>query len=175
MKSLVCATLCLVMSGICAGQTSSSSEQSLQSILEELRSIHSEIRAETARSQSMQILLAELQIQSEALARTTQRVDAARLTTSGVKEGVGRATADLTRAEEAQSSAATEADKTKIANEVSRLKDGLASMKRQEQDRESNQQQAEAAMERAQAAYDGIEDQLSALMKTLRASSESSK
>jgi hypothetical protein len=88
-----------------------------------------------------------------------------------VQEGVRRATADLTRAEETQSKAATEADKTTIANEVSRLKDGLASIKRQEQDRASNQQEAEAALQRVQAAYDGVEDQLSALMKTLRASS----
>jgi uncharacterized protein YoxC len=172
MKSLICATLCFVMPGICVGQTTSSSEQSLQAILSELRSIHSEIRAETARSQSMQLLLAELQVQSEALARATQRVDAARSMTSGVQEGVRRATADLTRAEEAQTTAAMEADKTRVANEVSRLKDGLASMKRQEQDRSSNQQEAEAALQRVQAAYDGVENQLSALMKTLRASSE---
>ena len=34
------------------------------------------------------------------------------------------------------------------------------------------QQEAEAALQRVQAAYDGVEDQLSALMKTLRASTE---
>ena len=172
MKSLICAGLCLLMPGICVGQASSSSEQSLQAILNELPSIHAELRAETARSQSMQILLAELQVQSEALARATQRVDAARSRTGDLQEGVRRITADLNRVEEAQSTTATEADKTRVASEVSRLKDGLASMKRLEQDQASRQQEAEASLQKTQGTYDNIEDQLSALIKTQRASPE---
>ena len=45
-------------------------------------------------------------------------------------------------------------------------------MKRLEQDRVSSQQEAETTLRKAQEVYDGIEDQLSALMKTLRTSQE---
>ena len=72
MKLVLCVALGLVTPGICVGQASSPSEQSLQAILSELRSIHADMRAETARSQSMQLLLAELQIQSETVARAVQ-------------------------------------------------------------------------------------------------------
>ena len=89
-----------------------------------------------------------------------------------MQEGVRGITANLTRAEEAQNTTATEADKNKVASEINRLKDGLASMKRLEQDRLSNQQEAETTLRKAQEVYDGIEDQLSALMKTLRTSQE---
>jgi hypothetical protein len=173
MRLLLSAMLLSLMPGICAAQAFSPSEQSLQAILNELRSIHADMRAETARSQSMQLLLAELQIESETLARAVQRVDAARSEASKVQEGVRRAAADLTKAEEAQSAATTEGDITRAANESSRLKAGLASMKRLEQDQLSGQQEAEAALRKAQEAYDGIEDQLAALVKTLRSSQSS--
>ncbi len=172
MKLVLCVALGLVTPGFCVGQASSPSEQSLQAILSELRSIHADMRTETAHSQSMQLLLAELQIQSETVARAVQRVDAARLRTSEVQEGVRGITANLTRAEEAQNTTAAEADKNKVASEMNRLKDGLASMKRLELDRVSNQQEAETTLRKAQEVYDGIEDQLSALMKTLRTSQE---
>ena len=89
-----------------------------------------------------------------------------------MQEGVRGLTANLTRAEEAQNTTATEADKNKVASEMNRLKDGLASMKRLEQDRVSNQQEAETTLRKAQEVYDGIEDQLNALIKTLRTSQE---
>ena len=66
-----------------------------------------------------------------------------------MQEGVRGLTANLTRAEEAQNTTATEADKNKVASEMNRLKDGLASMKRLEQDRVSNQQEAETTLRKA--------------------------
>jgi transcription elongation GreA/GreB family factor len=74
----------------------------------------------------------------------------------------------MTRVEEAQKTAATEADKNRLASEMDRLKGGLSFIKKLEQDRLSNQQEAESSLRKAQDAYDAIEDQLSALMKTLR-------
>jgi len=55
---------------------------------------------------------------------------------------------------------------------MDRLKDGLSSLKKLEQDRLSNQQEAAASLQKAQDAYDAIEEQLSALMKTLRTSQD---
>jgi hypothetical protein len=80
--------------------------------------------------------------------------------------------ADMTKVEEAQNTAATEADKSRLASDMDRLKSGLSSIKKLEQDRLSNQQEAEASLRKTQDAYDAIEDQLSALMKTLRTAQE---
>jgi HPt (histidine-containing phosphotransfer) domain-containing protein len=120
----------------------------------------------------MELLLAELQIQAATVARAVQRVDAARSKTSDVQEGIRRTIADMTKVEEAQNTAATEADKNRLASDMDRLKGGLSSIKRLEQDRLSNQQEAEASLRKTQDAYDAIEDQLSALMKTLRTAQE---
>jgi hypothetical protein len=168
MKLMIWVALALLIPVTCLGQSALSSEQSMQAILTELRSIHADMRAETARSQSMQLLLAELQIESQAVARAVQRADAARTKTSEAQEGVRRINADITRAEDTQNTTTTEADKKRVASELDRLKDGLASMKRLEQDRSSSQQEADASLRKAQDAYDAIEDQLSVLMKTLR-------
>jgi hypothetical protein len=74
--------------------------------------------------------------------------------------------------EAAQNTAATEADKNRLASEMDRLKGGLSSINKLEQDRLSNQQEAEALLRKTQDAYDAIEDQLNALMKTLRTAQE---
>jgi hypothetical protein len=55
---------------------------------------------------------------------------------------------------------------------MDRLKGGLSSLKKLEQDRLSIQQEAEASLRKTQDVYDAIEDQLSALMKTLRTAQE---
>jgi hypothetical protein len=78
----------------------------------------------------------------------------------------------MTKVEEARNTAATEADKSRLASDMDRLKGGLSSIKKLEQDRLSNQQEAEASLRKTQDAYDAIEDQLSALMKTLRTTQE---
>jgi hypothetical protein len=88
MKLFLCVALGVAIPGICAGQSASPSEQSLQPILSELRMIHADMRVETARTQSMELLLAELQIQAATVARAGQRVDAARSKTSDVQEGI---------------------------------------------------------------------------------------
>jgi hypothetical protein len=148
------------------------SEPSLQGILNELRAIHADMRAEAARNQSIELLLAELQIQAATVARAVQRVDAARSKTNEVQEGIRHIMADITTVEEAQNKVTTEADKNKLANEMDRLKGALSSIKGSEQDRLSNQQEAEASLRKAQDVYDAIEGQLSALMKALRTDQE---
>jgi hypothetical protein len=97
---------------------------------------------------------------------------AARSKTSEAQDGIRHTIADMTRVEAAQNTSATEADKNRLASEMDRLKGGLSSINKLEQDRLSNQQEAEALLRKTQDAYDAIEDQLNALMKTLRTAQE---
>jgi SMC interacting uncharacterized protein involved in chromosome segregation len=168
MKLLLCVALSVAIPGICAGQSASPSEQTLQAMLSELRAIHADMRAESARAKSMELLLAELQLQSATMTRAAERVDAARSKTSDVQEGIRRTTADITSDEEARDTATNDAEKDKLASDLDRLKSGLSNLKKLEQDRLSNQQEAEASLQKAQDAYDAIEDQLGTLAKTLR-------
>jgi hypothetical protein len=87
MKLLLCVALTVAIPGICAGQSASLSEQTLQAILSELRAIHADMRVETARTQSMELLLAESQVQAATVTRAVERVDAARSKTSDVQRG----------------------------------------------------------------------------------------
>jgi hypothetical protein len=169
MKLLICLALSIAVPGICAGQSTSTSEQILQAMLNELRAIHSDMRVESARNQSMELLLAELQLQSATVTRAIERVDAARSKTSDVQESTRRTSADITRIEEARDAAITQSEKVRLASEIDRLEGGLSSLNKLEQERLSNQQEAEASLRKAQDAYDAIEDQLSTLVKTLRA------
>jgi chromosome segregation ATPase len=168
MKLILCVALSVAIPGICAGQSASPSEQTLQAVLSELRAIHADMRVESARTQNMELLLAELQLQSATVTRAVERVDTARSKTSDVQEGIRGTTGDITRVEEARDTAATEADKSRIASDIDRLKDRLSNLKKLEQDRLSNQQEAEASLQKAQDAYDATEDQLGTLIKTLR-------
>jgi chromosome segregation ATPase len=172
MKLLLCVALSVAIPGICAGQSVSPSEQTLQAMLSELRAIHADMRAESARTKSMELLLAELQLQSATMTRAAERVDAARSKTSDVQEGIRRTTADITSDEEARDTATSDAEKDKLASDLDRLKGGLSNLKKLEQDRLSNQQEAEASLQKAQDAYDTIEDQLGTLAKTLRAAQD---
>ena len=132
MKLVLCVALGLVTPGFCVGQASSPSEQSLQAILSELRSIHADMEQRPHAVRACNFCLPNYRY-SQRLWRgqcngSTQR-DRGRVRcrkASGVS-------ANLTRAEEAQNTTATEADKNKVASEINRLKDGLASMKRLEQ------------------------------------------
>jgi hypothetical protein len=80
-------------------------------------------------------LLAELQIQAATVARAGQRLDAARSKTGEAQDGIRHTIADMTRVEEAENTAATEADKNRLASEMDRLKGGLSSINKLEQDR----------------------------------------
>jgi hypothetical protein len=87
--------------------------------------------------------------------------------TIDVQQDTRHTTTDITRVEDTRDTAATEADKSRFASDLDRLKGDLSSLKKLEQDRLSNQQEAEASLQKAQNAYDVIEDQRSALVKTL--------
>ena len=61
-----------------------------------------------------------------------------------------------------------EADKKRLAADIERLKGGVASFKTMEQDRITVLQQAEAQLQKAQDAFDGVQSELGQLLKGLR-------
>ena len=149
------------------GQVSQSDTQTLQAILAELRAVHSELRVQEARTQTIQILLYELQTQQAVINRATQRVDDARSKLSGVQEGERHVAADITRSEDVLRTTEDQTEKAGITANIERSKAELASLRSSEQDRLTNQQQAESELQRAQEAYDTIQNDLDQLMRNL--------
>lgn len=116
----------------------------------------------------MQVLLFEMQTDQTAINRATQRTDDARSKLSEVLEGERRGAADISRVEDSLRDAQDEADKKSLANDIDRLKAGLASFKMMEQDRITALHQAEAQLQKAEDAFDAVQNELGQLIKGLR-------
>ncbi len=131
MKRLLCVLTVLMTSFASAssalGQVSQSDAQTLQAILAELRAVHSELRVQEARTQTVQILLYELQTQQAVINRATQRVDDARSKLSGVQEGERHFAADITRSEDVLRTTEDQAEKARITANIERSKAEISS------------------------------------------------
>lgn len=168
MKTWICLLVLALTTTAGFGQMGSSDEQMLHAILNELQSMHAEIRTQSARTQTMQVLLFELQNQQSVLTRATQSAETARMKSTDTQEAVRRVFSDITQAESSVNSAGNDADKARLESQVERMKSGLTLMRKTEQDRATEQQQADAQLQKAQSTYDAIQDELNAFMKTLQ-------
>jgi chromosome segregation ATPase len=97
--------------------------------------------------------------------RATQRTDDARSKLSEVQEAERRHTAEISRAEDSLRDAQGEADKKRLAGDIDRLKAGLTSFKAMEQDRITVLQQAEAQLQKAEDAFDTVQNELGQILK----------
>jgi DNA repair exonuclease SbcCD ATPase subunit len=168
MKRIILAVIAgLAITSTCGAQADPTDSQTLQAILSEVRQLRSELHSEQAQNQTMQILLFQMQTYQSAINRATQRTDDARSKLSEVLEGERRNATDISRDEDSLRDAQDEADKKRIASDIDRLKAGLASFKMMEQDRITVLQQAEAQLQKAQDAFDTVQNQLGQLLKGL--------
>jgi chromosome segregation ATPase len=158
----------LAMTSECAAQVNQSDSQTLQAILSELRELRAELHNQHAQTQTMQVLLFQMQMYQTAINRATQRTDDARSKLSEVREGESHLAADISRDEDSLRDTHDEADKKRLADDLDRLKAGLASFKTMEQDRTTALQQAETQLQKAEDAFDAVQNQLGQLLKGLR-------
>ncbi len=165
MRTLVLLISCLAMLPACHAQVSQSDSQTLQDILSELRQLRSEIHNQQAENRAIQILLFEMQTYQADINRATQRTDDASSKLAEVKEAERRHAAEISRAEDSLRDAQDEVDKKRLASDIDRLKTGLTSFKAMEQDRISVLQQAEAQLQKAEDAFDGVQNELGKILK----------
>jgi hypothetical protein len=156
---------CLVVMPACHAQVSQSDSQTLQEILSELRQIRSEMHNQQAENRNVQVLLFEMQTYQTNINRATQRTDDARSKLSEVQEAERRHAAEISRAEDSLRDAQDEADKKRLAGDMDRLKAGLTSFKAMEQDRIAVLQQAEAQLQKAEDAFDTVQNELGQILK----------
>jgi hypothetical protein len=149
-------------------QPNGSDSPTLQSILSELHAIRAELHNQQAQSQTMQVLLFQLQTYQTAINRATQRTDDARANLTAVIEGETYFSADIGRDEDSLQEAHDEADRKSLASDLDRSKASLATFKTMEQDRVTALQQAEAELQKAEEGFDSVQNQLGQVLKASR-------
>jgi chromosome segregation ATPase len=144
-------------------QSSGTEEQTLASILAELRSMHEDMRA----SQSLQVLIAEMQIQQDAVNRASDRAEQARSILTTIQSGLKEVTIRLSDAQDKLSSAANSADQTRWKDEVDREQQAIKMMQGEEQARSSTFDDLQTKLRNAQDDLDSTQNQLNALLKKI--------
>lgn len=144
-------------------QSSGTEEQTLDSILAELRSMHEDMRA----SQSLQVLIAEMQIQQDAVNRASDRAEQARSILTTIQSGLKEATIRLSDAQDKLSSAVNSADQTRWKDEVDREQQAIKMMQGEEQARSSAFDDLQTKLRNAQDDLDSTQSQLNALLKKI--------
>jgi hypothetical protein len=160
-------TICLAIPSWCGAQVNQSDSQTLQAILSELRQIRSELHNQQAQNQTLQVLLFEMQTYQTAINRATQRMDDARSKLSEAREEERHFSGEISRGEDSRREVQDEADKKRIEADLESSKRSLASFKVMEQDRIAILQQAEAQLQKAQDAFDTVQNELGQLLKGL--------
>jgi predicted nuclease with TOPRIM domain len=151
-------------------QSGGAEQQTLVSILAELRSMHEDMRA----SQTMQVMLAELQIEQEAVNRASDRVEDARSRLIGIQTGLKGTLSRLSDAQDHLSSATNSADQTKWKDEVERTQQAVTMMQTEEQARSSALDEMQTKLRNAQDDLNSTQDQLNALIKKMTPSQQNS-
>lgn len=144
-------------------QSSGTEEQTLASILAELRSMHEDMRA----SQSLQVLIAEMQIQQDAVNRASDRAEQARSILTTIQSGLKEATIRLSGAQDKLNSAANSTDQTRWKDEVDREQQAIKMMQGEEQARSSTYDDLQAKLRNAQDDLDSTQNQLNTLLKKI--------
>jgi len=145
-------------------QTNQTDSQTLQAILTEMRSIHNDVRL----GQTTQLLLAELEIQQNALNRAMERRDNVQTKLSQVQDNEKNLTAQLAQFQTGADATIDAARKKQFADMQDNLKNALTNLKSQEQDRSNELQDAETSLRKEQQTLAGIQAQLDDVVKKLQ-------
>lgn len=160
-------TTCLAITPLCGAQVDRPDSETLQAILSELRQIRSELHNQHAQNQTLQVLLFQMQSYQSAINRDTLRTDDARSKLSEARLEERHFSTEIGRGEDSLREVQDEADKKRIEADIDGSKRALASFKTMEQDRIAVLQQAEAQLQKAQDAFDTVQNQLGQVLKGL--------
>jgi len=160
-------TTCLAITSLCGAQVNRSDSETLQAILSELRQIRSELHNQQAQNQTLQVLLFEMQTYQTAINRATLRTDDARSKLAEARAEERHFSTEISRGEDSLREVQDQADKKRMEADIESSKRSLASFKTMEQDLIAVLQQAEAQLQKAQDAFDTVQNELGQLLKGL--------
>ena len=144
-----------------------SDSQTLQAILAELRSAHNDQRL----GQTSQILLAEMLVQQTAVDRATQRRDDLRTKLTQVQSSEKSLTLQLTQYDDQLAKTIDPAQIKRFTDIQNQVKAAMVSQAQQEKDWTNDLAEAEGTLRKQQDDLQGIQDQLSGVIRKLQPAS----
>lgn len=160
----------LTLSGMSAcafGQAASSDTQALQALLSEVRGLRQDLRVSLNRAQSMQILLARLQMQEGAVTRASDHLNDARQRLLDMHVHQREITSELKRLEEALSGAENPQQQTDFQDRIKQVKSNLEIAGNVAQQQQTTESQAEQQLRDEQDKLGAIESQLDDLIRVM--------
>jgi DNA repair exonuclease SbcCD ATPase subunit len=158
----------LLFSTACFGQTTTGDSQTLQALLSEVRQLRQDLQTTTIAGQRAQILIYRVQGQEVAVARASQRLEAAREQLARIQDERKHVAADVKRQEEFISNTENPANDRKDAEGMlSQLKTKFESLENQEQQLQTREIDAEQQLRTEEVKLSDLRDQLDRLDKAL--------
>lgn len=162
----------LLFSAPCFAQLAPSDSQTLQALLSEVRQLRQDLQTTTVAVQRAQILLYRLQGQEASVARASQRLDGARERLVAIQDQREHVAADVKRQEDYVSNTENPpAQRKEIEDALPPQKTRLESLKNEEQQRQTQEIEAEQQLRAEEVRLSDLRDQLDRLDKTLENSS----
>lgn len=169
-----CMTVLSALSACLFGQTASSDTQTLQALLSEVRALRQELRASLNRTQSMQILLARLQLQEGVVAKISDRANESRQKVTDTHVHQKELEMELKRLEDALSSVETPQQQADLQERIKRTKSELEVMASLAQQQQTLEMQSEQQLRDEQDKLGAIESQLDELVRLMGSAAETS-
>jgi DNA repair exonuclease SbcCD ATPase subunit len=158
----------LLSSTACFAQTTTGDSQALQALLSEVRLLRQDLQTTTIAGQRAQILIYRLQGQEAAVARASQRLEAAREQLAKIQDERKHVAADVKRNEDFGSNTDNPATERKqVEDLLSQLKTKVESLENQEQQLQAKQIDAEQQLRTEGARLSDLRDELERLDKAL--------
>jgi DNA repair exonuclease SbcCD ATPase subunit len=165
----------LLSSTACSGQTTTGDSQTLQALLSEVRQLRQDLQATTIAGQRAQILIYRLQGQEAAVARASQRLEAAREQLTSVQTDRKHVAADVKRNEDFINNTENPANQRKeVEGMLSQLKTRVELLENQEQQLQTREIDAEQQLRTEEVRLSDLRDQLDRLDKALENASRRS-
>lgn len=149
-------------------QTSPSDSQTLQALLAEVRQLRKDLQSTTAAVQRAQILFYRLRVQEATVARASQRLDETRSKLAQTQSERKKLTADIKHSEDFVGNEQNPpADRKQIEDLLPQLKAKLESLATEEQQRQSDEIEAQEQLRAERTKLSELEEQLDRLQKAL--------
>jgi hypothetical protein len=160
----------LLMSAYTLGQTAPSDSQTLQSLLSEVRGLRRDLQVSLNRTQSMQILLARLQLQEGAVARASDHFNDARQKLLDTQLRLKDGALKLKRLEDDIGNAQNPQQQADFQNDMKRLQSDLEVGGNMAQQQQTTEAEAQRQLHDEQDKLSAIEGQLDELVRSMATS-----
>ena len=161
--------LCLLFVSVSGlGQSTATESPGMQALVAEVRQLRMDLQATNGNALKVQILLQRLQLQETAVARTSERLSAARERLTDMQRHRTEVAALLKRFEELVENTETSSeDRKRFQAEISARKQELEAIAAVEQQRQAAEMEAEEQLRTEQAKLNELEERVDRLEKAL--------